>query len=165
LTDTEISEYIAEKSGMDADEIYDVISSRVAKGQLPKNPNNHSAFAPYETRKLKRRREQLIALGLNDTSISRVLDLEMEKRTANSIRGAIDRLRKEGEIPTNPNKGVKHSREMEAVISERERMMDGGATDMRAAKLIAPQLGRMPGTIRILILRAVEIGGCRKNPN
>ncbi|MBU0533070.1 hypothetical protein KKB44_06275 [Candidatus Micrarchaeota archaeon] len=162
LCDGAIAKVIAEKTGRRVSSVKTSICADRNKKRLGKNPNNQRTMRSEESKWIMRRRRELMDLGLNDTSISRVL--ESKTRNASAIRRTIWELKKVGMIMENYN-DMKESKEIERMILRREELMAEGKNDDEIAKQIAEEMKRQIRTISFMIWRIVRIGKCRINKN
>lgn len=123
----------------------------------------HDDATPSEREWLIGRWEGLASIGLNAESISSVLSCECEMSGDGILQ--IFRELEEGGRVTEAGTGGKAGEEMEYIIVNRARLMERGKNDMEIAQEIAENMERRPDTIMLLIVRAVNNGGCPENPN
>jgi hypothetical protein len=161
LSDGAIARAASGESGRSIGSLKTAISKLVADEIIPANPNNQKETTAEEYRWLNRRSGELAGLGLNSRSISNVLACECEK-SPEAIRRILWELNGEAEGTDLLRKAT---REIERIIIARARLMNEGKDDREIALELAAGLGRRPETVRLIIIRAVEKGGCLKNPN
>lgn len=164
LCDGAIARKLAEKTSRSVSSLKTTICALVREGALPANRNNQLENSSLEISRLAARREKLMSVGLNDTSIARVVASESSDRNANSIRRRLWLMVAEADLPENGNEAPA-SRELENIIARRAALMAEGMGDREIAERIGEEMGRLPQTIGLLIWRAVRMGGCQKNRN
>ncbi|MFH1685199.1 MAG: hypothetical protein ABH983_02735 [Candidatus Micrarchaeota archaeon] len=162
MCDGAIAKIISDETGKSLGSVKTTISAYVRKGTLEPNPNNQRTMDHIETKKIRKRREELKSIGLTDTSIARVLEVELKDRNANAIRRTLWELVGMGALEENTNSG---DRTYEEVLIQRETLRSKGKTDKQIAGQIAKEREMLPVTINFLIFKAVKDGGCPKNRN
>ena len=161
-SDGRIASEIAKATGAGVASLKTTISAMVRKGEIEPNPNNQVAADAKEYRQIRKRRKELQKLGLNDTSISKILAFESEIRNAEALRRMLWEMVRDKLLEKNSNQG---NHEMEELILQRYEMMESGMKESSIARQMARERGKQHHTMGMMIYRAVHMGGCRENPN
>jgi transposase len=163
--DRRISRILSEELQRSASSIDGKIRRLVRSGELLENPNKQQDFTPEEIATIKRRRNELMGEGQQDTQISRILSEELQ-RSAGSINSKIRQLVRSGELLKNPNKTQDFTTdEIETIKRRRNELMGKGETDNHISAVISKELKRSAGSINNKIHRLVKSGELPKNPN
>lgn len=164
LCDGAIARAMAKEEGGDRiGSLKTAISAMKREGKLDENPNNQVEVSAEEYAWIKKRAVQLASIGLNKVSIARVLEHESEQRNANAIRRIVWELEKEGWLEIGEKNDLA-SRQIEYIIIRRAQFIKAGLRDQTIASRIAKDMGRKFHTIKLVIHRIVEKGGCAENP-
>lgn len=162
MCDGKIAAEIAELTGAGIASLKTTISAMVRAGKIPPNPNNQVTAESEEFRWIRQRRKELQKLGLTDTSVSRVLACESEIRNAEAIRRIVWEMVSDKLLAKNEKEGWK---EMEEIIVRRYELMAQGMDERDIAAAIGGEREMNPRVVGIMIYRAVNMGGCKENPN
>ncbi len=162
-TDMVASREIGKRMGRTAGSVKNQIRKLIKKGKLVENPYKRGGkFTPENVETVIRRYEELSSLHLTDDSKARVIAKESGEWDEDEVFALIHQLRGIGLL--GEDKG-RENEEIVYIILRREELIPQGKDDKEIAEQIARELRRRTETIRLLILRTVDVGGCRENPN
>jgi len=123
-------------------------------------------YSADELKLIKRRYFEFVKKGLNDAEISKRISEEIT-RSAGSVREKIKKMRENGEIERNPNKGNKRfsDEEIELIKKSYLKLIKEGLNDKRIAKKIGKELGRQASSVDKRIREIRKDGEIGENPN
>jgi len=144
-------------------EIRDAPKEVLAEGLTKKSTQGNTIYNDIGL--VKRRRQELVAQGLNDNQISSILAEETGWKAV-TVYVAIRRLVQSGDLPKNPYKQEKYTPDqLEYVRNKRQELAAIGFKDSPIAKKLATEMGRNSGSIFNLICHMVKKGEIHPNPN
>jgi len=166
LNDKEISKKIAKELGRSAGSVEQKIKSIREGREIGKNPNKGLGyFTADDIELIKRRYDELVREGLNDSRISKRIGEEIE-RSASSVEKKIENFRKDKAIRENPNNRKKYTKEEIQLIKRRySELVQEGRNDNQIGKKIGNELDRSISSVKIKILKLKENKEIEENPN
>jgi hypothetical protein len=124
-------------------------------------PTQTRVFTPKKLKLVNNGRDKLMQFGLLDSSIKRILSIEIGM-SIKLVGQIIDELIRTGKH--NPNSDAKADSEMSTIITRRREEMGRGRSDAQIAALIASETDRDSKVVRLTIMRLVDNGVCKANP-
>jgi len=168
LKDGRIATIVANENKWKVDSVISHMRRLRKKNEIIDNPNKVKIFDETEIKLIKRRWNELLAKGLRDMEISRVIAKENIWKP-NSVYAVINRIRKNGAFGLNPNKKEKRGnlseKDIESIEKERQDCIQRGMDDRQIIRGIAKKNGWKIGTIRTMVRRYIERGRFEPNPN
>ena len=165
--DGTIARMLSDGSGRSEGTICQLFNRLRKEDKIPENPNKQKQriFSDEEIQQIMKRRQELIAKGMQDTHISKLLSTEIT-HSAGSIHSCIHRLIKQGTLQPNPHKQNEISdQEKSLLIRKRETLISSGYTDYSIGEILAKEIRNSPSTVRNLFFRLSKKGKIIANPN
>jgi len=144
LNDRKITKKISEKLERTADSVENKIQKLRNSGEISENPNKGRInFSEEELELIKRKYAGFVEKGLNDFQIAKEIAKELG-RNIGSVDYRIRRMREDGELGVNPNKGTRHFsvEEIELIKRRYAELVKEGLNDAEIARRIGEELDR-----------------------
>ncbi len=166
----EISRIISGELGRTDNSIYMKMEKLVRAKHVKENRNKqtYDDYTAEEIQHITKRRAELMAQGLMDTTIGKKLASEMKGRSKGSLVSKIRSMRVAGELPPNPklqNHTPYTAQDEEKIKSARAELIKEGFCDKEIAMLLSDELNRNVNQLSKKIHTMIKEGKLTANPN
>jgi len=160
---------IAKKIGKELNRSVGAVEQKIRrmteKREIRENPNKErNVLSSKDIEFIKRRFVELVQEGLNDNQIGDRIGRELRIDSL-TISSRIRRMRRNGELNENPNKGMRRFEKDEVAFIKRKysELVKKGLNEKQIAEKISEELGRNIGSVREKINKLKEKGEIKEN--